>query len=151
MGQTLFPLCRVRYTSSMSPQQACYLPSIASTHSYTWFEKSNFGKVPYSRTQQVYRNGAWTDNLLLMNPALIHKPTRSHWPVIGDGDWCLCWFGLPYGQYMPAKAGHVLKDCCFDVSAGLQYFLPKNTCVFYFGRIVKEMLKLSLDCCKTTI
>ena len=25
------------------PQQACYLPSIAGTHLYTWVERSNYG------------------------------------------------------------------------------------------------------------
>ena len=53
------------------PQRACYLPSIAGTHLYTWVERSNYGKVPYSRTQHVDRNGARTHNLLFMNPALI--------------------------------------------------------------------------------
>ena len=53
------------------PQQACYLPSIAGTHLYTWVERSNYGKVPYSRTQHVGRNGARTHNLMFMNPALI--------------------------------------------------------------------------------
>ena len=28
-------------------QFACYLPSIASTHLYTWVKRSNYGEVPY--------------------------------------------------------------------------------------------------------
>ena len=37
-------------------QQACYLPSIAGTHFYTWVERSDYSKVLYSRTQHVDRN-----------------------------------------------------------------------------------------------
>ena len=52
-------------------QQACYLTSTAGTHLYTWVKRSNYGKVPYSRTYHVGRNGSRTHNLLFMNPALI--------------------------------------------------------------------------------
>ena len=53
------PLCGAHYTSSTSsllPCQHCRLY----THLYTWVERSNYGKVPYSRTQHVARKGART-------------------------------------------------------------------------------------------
>ena len=52
-------------------QQACYLPTIAGTHLYNWVERSNFGKVPYSRKQYADRNGGRTNNFLFINLALI--------------------------------------------------------------------------------
>ena len=60
------------------PQQTFYLLSIAGTHLYTWVEKSNYSKVPFSWTQEVDHNGAGTHNLLLTNPALIRQTTRAH-------------------------------------------------------------------------
>ena len=53
------------------PQQACYLPSFAGIHLYTCVERSYYGKVPYSRTENVGCSGAQTHNLLFMNLALI--------------------------------------------------------------------------------
>ena len=71
MGQTHFSVVGLA-----TPPRACYLPSIAGTHLYTWVKRSN-GKVPYYRTQHIDRNGALTHNLLFMNPALIRYITHA--------------------------------------------------------------------------
>ena len=68
---SIFFFCCVGLTKSHS-QGVCYLPRIASTHLYTWVERSNHGQAPNSRTQHIGRNGARTYNLLFMDPALIH-------------------------------------------------------------------------------
>ena len=62
------------------PQRACYLPGIAGIHLYTWVERSNYGEVPYSRTQHVDRNGARTHNLSVYESStdpLDHKRTQN--------------------------------------------------------------------------
>ena len=46
------------WLATSPPQLSCYLPSISHTHLYTWVERSNYGKVPSSRTQHIGRNGA---------------------------------------------------------------------------------------------
>ena len=63
LGTSDLIFCCVGRTT-LPPQQAYYFLSIAGTHSYTWIERINSGKVPYSRTQHVDRNVILTHILL---------------------------------------------------------------------------------------
>ena len=51
----------------------------AGTHLFTWVEWSNYGKVPYSRTQHVGHRWAWTRNI--WTTSLFLYPLRHTCPI----------------------------------------------------------------------